>query len=156
MSELFKRFCASAPVDLYVIRALEIRFKDEVVRICDGYEDLMLGGELYQASDIGIQLPRRSTNGQQKLNFEIYNATGIVDKYIDIALEQNESVFVTLYEYLSNDLENYQTKIPPMSISGGIVQGMSVKIEAGFQDLLNMTFQRDRYTSATAPGIQFL
>lgn len=156
MNEKLKEVFASNPVDIYVIRALDITLKDEVVRICDGYEDLTLGGNKYIASDIGITIPKKSTNGQQKLNFEIFNATGEVERYIDQALEENITVMVTFYEYLSNDLERFASKIPPMAVSGGVTQGMSVKIEAEFQDTLNMTFQRERYTSETSPGIQYI
>lgn len=156
MSDILKEYFASAPVDIYDIVALDIVFNNKTIRICDGYENMMLGGNEYLASNIAVNLPNRSTTGQQNLTFGIWNATGEVQKLIDEALGGNHSVTAIVYQYLSNDLDSYANIVSPMNVVGGTIQGIGIKIDCSYHDLLNDKYPRETYNDKSSPGIQWL
>lgn len=157
MSKIMEKILASAPDDDYIIRAIVIESKgQDPIRLCDEYEDLELGGHMHRGSNISISLPKKSTNGQQNLSFGLWNAHGEALEYVDKALRNNDIVYVTLYEYLASDLDNFVTKTKPMNVKGGSFRGIQAKFDASFQDLLNSAFPRERYTDKTAPAIQYM
>ena len=156
MSEALKIAYASAPIDEFLINALEIEIDGiEPLLICDGYEHQVLGGRNFRPSSISVSLPRKANTGQQNLVFGLWNAYGEAQEYVDKALSTNSSVKVTYYQYLSSDKDNYALKLPAMTVVGGTFQGIQAKFEASYQDLLNLAFPRERYTSETSPAIQY-
>lgn len=148
---------ASNPQDEYIIHALEIKINgEEPIRVCNGYEDLMLSGHEYEAGSISVSLPKRTNTGQQTLVFGLWNVYGVAQDYVTRALESNSIVFVTYHQYLGSDTDNPISSTPLMPIIGGTFSGVQARFEASFQDLLNTAFPRQRYTSETAPGIQYM
>jgi hypothetical protein len=43
-----------------------------------------------------------------------------------------------------------------MTSFGGTMDGPTVQVEAGYYDLINMMWNRDRYTTDFAPGLTYL
>lgn len=148
---------ASNPSDDFIIHALEIVLNEnESVRVCTGFEDKLLSGKHYEAGSISVSLPKRTNTGQQTLTFGLWNISGIAQDYVTRALEAYEVVYVTYYQYLNSDLDNPVDQTQKMPIVGGSFSGITARFEASFHDLLNTAFPRERFTSETAPAIQYM
>lgn len=158
---LLQEYYASKPVGVYLIRTLEIRIPGEdPIRICQGYIDqwLMADGALvkFQAGSLNISLPSENDTGNQKLSFGVSGVNGIANEYVLKALETNAISTMIYREYLSTDKTAPARKPYTMTIKGGAFEGPNVMFEGGYYDVLNSAWPRDRYTSETAPGVQYL
>lgn len=134
---------------------------DESIFLCNGFEDHTCIDEdgrqiTFIASGIAIELPKKDNSGNQTLAFQIDNVTGEAQALIDAAIDANERMTIIYRPYLSMDKS--MPADPPyfMTILSGAVQGASVRVEAGFFDLLNTAWPRDTYTADFAPGLKYL
>lgn len=162
MSTLIERVYASAGSEV-IIDTIELACPawTESLYIVKGYEDMLLGldGVTYKsfmAAPIAIALPKKSNQGNQTLNFAIDNVTGQAQRLIDTAMEASERITLTFRRYLNVDLSAPSERPFYATVLGGNVTGTTVQIEAGFQDILNLAWPRDLYTSVFAPGLKYL
>lgn len=158
---ILKIVYASAPTGEVIIPSLEIQIPNgEPVRICDGFEDHLLGvdGEykLFEAGSLSIALPAKNTTGQQALTFGVPNANGLAQRYVDDALESGVRVPLIYREYLASDKSAPARRPYVLTMGGGVFEGMEAQFEASYYDLLNSAWPRERYTAETAPGIKYL
>ena len=160
MTILRQTVYASAPTSEVLIPSLEILVPGNSIRICEGFEDHYLGidGEyhLFEAGSLSVALPARNTTGQQNLMFGIANVNGLVQRYVDRALESGEEVPIIYREYLASDKSAPMSRPLRMIMRGGVLEGGEARLEASFQDLLNQAWPRQRYTAQNAPGIRYL
>lgn len=152
---------ASRPVDEYIIRTLEIRVDGlEPIRICQGYQDrwLMVDGvpQLFEAGTLSVSLPAENATGNQTLSFAVSGVSGVANDYVERALESGGQAIMIYREYLESDITAPARKPYVMQIIGGAFEGVEAIFEGGYYDLLNSAWPRDRYTSANAPGVQYL
>lgn len=161
MSAVLSIVYASAPVDEIIIPTIEIPIPGmPTIRVCNGFEDLMLGVDgvfqLFEASQLEISLPGKNTSGQQSLNFGLGNVSGRVQRAVEQALESGAEIPLIYREYLNSE-RGAPAKTPyVMVITGGTLQGVDSSFEASYYDLLNTSWPRERYTAETAPGIRYL
>lgn len=151
---------ASAPAGEVIIATLEIVVPGHPpIRICDGYENHMLGvdGQMthFEAGSLQVALPARNTTGQQTLSFGVANVNGIAQRYVDDALEAGEQVKLVYRAYLESDKSAPAERPRTMTLNGGQFQRGEAVFEAGYYDLLNAAWPRERYTAETAPGIRY-
>lgn len=151
---------ASAPVDEIIIPTIQIDVPGFTpIRLCSGYEDQLFGVDsvmqLFEAIDLGIALPAKSSTGQQSLSFGFGNVSGQVQRYIEAAQEADSMVWVTYREYLVSDRAAPAKRPYRMTLTGGTLKGDVAQIEASFYDLLNSAWPRQRYTEITAPGVKY-
>lgn len=133
----------------------------ESLYIVKGFENMNLGldGFVYKefmAAPISIALPKKSNQGNQTLNFAIDNVTGQAQRLIDTAMEAGARITLTFRRYLNTDLTTPSEKPFYAVVLGGNVTGTTVQIEAGFQDILNLAWPRELYTSVFSPGLKYL
>lgn len=151
---------ASAPTDEVIIPTLEIGLPTQLVRVCTGFEDQLLGvnGEMvwFQAGNLQVALPAKSTTGQQTLSFGVWNVNEQAQRYVQEALDSGLQVNVTYREYLVSDKSAPASRPLAMVLTGGIFEGDEVQFEASYQDILNTAWPRERFTSETAPGLRYL
>ena len=129
--------------------------------ICNGFEDQSCIDEngraiTFIASGIAVELPKKDNSGNQTLSFQIDNVTGEAQALIDAAIDANERMTIIYRPYLSMDKSTPADPPYFMTILSGAVQGASVRVEAGFFDLLNTAWPRDLYTASFAPGLKYL
>lgn len=162
MSTLIERVYASAGSEV-IIDSLELACPawDESIYIVKGYEDMTLGLDgvvfkSFMAAPIAVALPKKSSQGNQTLNFAIDNVTGQAQKLIDTAMEASARITLTFRRYLNVDLTAPSEKPFYATVLGGNVSGTTVQIEAGFVDALNYAWPRDLYTSTFAPGLRYM
>jgi len=146
-----------------IINTLELTCDawSESIFLCDGFENQTCTDEdgrevTFTASGIAIALPKKDNSGNQKLVFQIDNVTGEAQALIDQAIEANERVTLIYRSFLASDKSAPPEPPYRMTVLSGTAQGVSLRIEAGFFDLLNTAWPRDTYTATFAPGLKYL
>ena len=129
--------------------------------ICNGFENHTCidenGREItFTAAGISVALPKKNNTGAQSLTFAIDNITGEAQQLIDEALEAEERVILTFRAFLASDKSVPADTPYRMTVLSGDMQGTVVQVQAGFFDLLNTAWPRDKYTAAFAPGLKYL
>ena len=159
MSTLKKSY-ASATDE--IIRTLEIKPSGSPpIRVCTGYVDRLLTLEddteaEFIAGPLSIKRPSKSASGQQNLSLSIANVTAQGQEAIEAALESGGEVPCIYREYLASDLSAPASNPYRMTLRGGTLQGIMIQIEAGYFDLLNTQWPRDRYTAERFPGLRYI
>lgn len=152
---------ASAPTDEVQYHTVEINIAGQApIRIVRGYENMYFGVDgvmrLFEAGGIELALPAKNTTGQQRLNFTLAGIEETIQRYIDGALETDQSVMITYRVYLKSDLTEPAQRRLRMEIKGGQLEGDESVFECGFYDLLNAAWPRPQYDSNNAPGLKYL
>ena len=129
--------------------------------ICGGFENQTCidenGREItFTAAGISVALPKKNNTGAQSLTFAIDNITGEAQQLIDEALEAEERVILTFRAFLASDKSVPADTPYRMTVLSGDMQGTVVQVQAGFFDLLNTAWPRDKYTAAFAPGLKYI
>ena len=152
---------ASAPSEDLLIPTLE--FNNElagVIRLAQSFNDLTATTELAETvtfiqSAWEVSLPNKDATGQQTLPFQICNVTGEAQRFIDDCLSSGKATQVIYREFYADDLSAPATVPIKMTLRGGSAEGITVGIEAGYFDLLNVGWPRFRYTPEFSPGIKY-
>ena len=152
---------ASAPSADILIPTLE--FNNEaagVIRLAQSFNDLTATTELAETvtfiqSSWGVSLPNKDATGQQTLQFQICNVTGEAQRFIDDCMASGKPTSVIYREFYADDLSAPATVPIKMTLRGGSAEGITVGIEAGYFDLLNVGWPRFRYTPEFAPGLKY-
>lgn len=159
---LINEVYASAPADIVVINSLEILIPGfDPIRMVQAFQDYELGLEdsntyTFHAAPYSFKEPSKDTNGQQTLGFSIPNVTGEAQRAVDFALNNNVQAQVIARVHLSNDLTTPARPPYRMVMHGGTFQGGIVQVEAGYFDILNTAWPRNRYTNEFAPGLRYM
>jgi hypothetical protein len=59
-------------------------------------------------------------------------------------------------EYLFSDRTTPMSRPLTMVLQGGQFAGDDIQFEGSYQDLLNMRWSREMYTTETAPGLRYI
>ncbi|MDF2793561.1 MAG: hypothetical protein K0S85_1314 [Pseudomonas orientalis] len=134
---------------------------DEPLYLVQDFEDLRATTETgktvtFQASAIEVALPAKDNSGAQTLTFVIDNVSGEAQRLLDASLEAEARVTIVYREYLASVLTEPADRPYRMTSFGGTMDGPTVQVEAGYYDLINMSWNRDRYTTEFAPGLTYL
>jgi len=129
--------------------------------ICGGFENQVCidenGREItFIAAGIAVALPKKNNTGAQTLTFAIDNVSGEAQELIDAALDAEERVTLIYRAFVASDKSAPADTPYRMTVLSGDMQGSVIQISAGFFDLLNTAWPRDKYTAAFAPGLKYL
>lgn len=157
ISEILQTVYASAPTDKVIFHTLEIESEGmQSIRLVHGYDDMVLGGQLFEACQMSIGLPEKNTAGNQTLRFGV----GLVDsralKAVRAAQETGAVVFLLYREFLNSDPSTPARKMLRMEVVGGEFGDGVLQVEASYFDMLNFAWPRDWYTAENAPGLKYL
>lgn len=130
-------------------------------RFCTGYQDQLLTDEngrikLFTAVSIALALPKKSNVGTQNLTFSIGIVDGEAQRAIEAALEAELRCDLTYRVWLDSDKSAPSQAPYYMVVNGGSMEEDKLTIQAGFFDLINTAWPRDRYTTKFAPGLTYL
>lgn len=133
----------------------------ESLYICAGYEDITAITEssatvTFQAAGIDVSLPKKNNDGTQKLAFAIDNVRGDAQRLINDAKEVDARITITYRTYLASDLSAPAEKPYVMTALSATMKGPVVEISAGYFDMINSAWPRDRYTAEFAPGLKYI
>lgn len=157
LSEIY----ASAPADVVLVSTLELRNANQVIYVCNGFENFTATLEnedivVFEPGDISVSLPSKSDNISQTLKFGVFNATGQGDKFISQVLNSASTATVTFREYRYDKPEAPIYGPVTYDIQAVSLDGLILVVEAGYMDSLNEAWPRRRYTLDLAPGLSFL
>lgn len=156
-SEILQTVYASAPSGKVILPTLEIESAGmQSMRFVHGYEDMALGGQLFEACQMSVSLPEKNTTGNQTLRFGVGLVDSRADKAVDAALENGAVVYLIYREFLSTDLSASASRPLRMEVVGGEFGEGALQVEASYFDMLNFAWPRDRYTAENAPGVKYL
>ena len=152
---------ASAPTSEVAIATLRIITPGEPeIRICDGFEDFNFGvdGVLqpFEACQLTITLPAKNTSGQQTLSFGTGGIVDLAQQRVDAAIAADAVITLVFAEYLISDRMTPMSRPLVMVLQGGQFAGDDLQFEGSYQDLLNMRWSREMYTTENAPGLRYL
>lgn len=159
---LIETVYASAPTDQVILPTLEILVPGYTpIRVVAAFEDVTATLETdetvtFQAGPFDYERPSKDSSGNQMLKFSIANVTGEAQKAVEFALDADAEVPIIYREFLSSDLTAPAINPVEMTMRGGQFQGIMVQIEAGYYDLLNTAWPRNRYTVDFAPGLRYI
>lgn len=157
---ILNRFYASSGPEVEVA-TLELRAGAQVWQLVRGYEDVRARtetGELvtFRAASIDVAMPARNADGTQDLALVISNVEGQASTAIRRALRDREEMQVVCRFYLHPDLSAPAKPPVSMKIKGGSWTRHAVNLTAGYMNLLDTAWPRERYTTSLAPGLRYL
>ena len=110
-------------------------------------------------SGLGIQLPERSTDGQQELQIQIDNLSNEV--YQALSTIQNsmrssdEKAMIKYRPYLESDLSAPSGAVVTLFMSGATVNRRQATIRASWSPFPDAVFPRYRYYPTIYPGVKY-
>ncbi|PTV57979.1 DUF1833 family protein [Pseudomonas putida] len=133
---------------------------DKTLYLVQDFEDFRATTEAgktvtFLASAIDVALPAKDNSGAQTLTFVIDNVTGEAQRLIDTSLEAEARVTIVYREYLYSIPGEPADRPYRMTSFGGTMDGPTIQVEAGYYDLINMMWNRFRYTTDFAPGLTY-
>ena len=140
---------------------LAIEAGEEIHYLTKGWEDvtaILETGETvtFRACGMDVAKPSKNADGVQDLRFALSNLDGIVSSRIRAALSLRQRMLVTLRVYLSTDLKAPVKKPLSMVIKGGQWSATEVQITAGFMNILDTAWPRDRFSLNKHPGLRYI
>ncbi len=167
MTSLLAQVYASAPEGEAIIPTLEIALAGKsTIRLVRAYTGgLMLLEDLspvaHEASSFEYALPARNDTGQQMLNVAFADIDSRIREYLRYAIEQGESIILTLREYILDGTSSLPSGVPAtapllMTVQAAEFKEGLVQVQCSYFDLLNSAWPRRRYTTDFAPGLRFL
>lgn len=157
-SQILRQLYAN-PLDEVILPTVEIQLAGGIViRAVIDQQDHILGGELYEASPITLDLPKRTKGERQRLSFRFAMLDDRYMNQIQDAIESGNVSYVTYSEWLESDKTTPIKRYPTMPILGGTHEPISgaFSVEASYQDLLDTNALRQRFTAQNAPGVRYL
>lgn len=140
---------------------LAITVGSDTYYLTKGWEDLQAVLETgeqvtFKACGMDVAKPARNADGVQDLRFALTNIDGVVSSKIRAALAARQEMTVTLRVYLSSDLLAPIKRPLSMAIKGGQWTATEVQITAGFMNILDTAWPRDRFNLSKHPGLRYI
>ncbi|HCF8535308.1 DUF1833 family protein [Klebsiella pneumoniae] len=143
-----------------IIGTLQIDIGGQTHYLCEGYEDITAVTErgetvTFIACAIVLSLPARNEDGTQDLKFMLCNVDGVVSTAIRKAIDAMSTASITFRKYISTDLTAPAEPPYVMPVKGGSWTPLTVNITAGFKNMLDYAWPRDRYTLTYFQGLRY-
>lgn len=156
---ILNRLYASSGSEV-IIETLQITVGSDVHYLCQGYEDITATTEsgntvTFTACAIDIALPARNADGTQDLKFALCNVDGVVSTTIRNALANRLPASLTYRSFISTDLAAPAAVPYTLKIKSGYWTATEVQITAGYMNVLETAWPRNRYTLNYFPGLRY-
>lgn len=143
------------------LETLAIQVGLQIFYLTKGWDDItatLETGETvtFTACGMDIAKPARNADGVQDLRFAISNISGVVSSQIRAALAAKVEMIATFRLYLSTDLLAPAQRPFSVVIKGGQWTATEVQITAGFMNVLDTAWPRDRYVLSKHPGLRYM
>ncbi|MEG9766731.1 DUF1833 family protein [Enterobacter hormaechei] len=147
--------------DEVILDTLQITVGGQSYWLTRGWDDFTVTLETgtqatFTGSAIEISLPARNADGTQDLKFAISNIDGIVSTAIRNALDNLSNATLTFRRYISTDLSAPASPPFTLAIKEGYWTATEVQITAGYMNILDTLWPRNRYTLPLFPGLRYL
>lgn len=157
---ILKRLYASAGPEM-IHEVLQITDGISTFWLTKGWDELTItleSGEVVTCTPCGMDLalPARNDDGTQDLQFAISNIDGVASRLVRESLAAGRSMTLTYRAYTSDDLGAPAHAPHRFRIKNGSVTATQVSFTAGYFDLLDTAWPRNRYTLNRFPGLRYL
>ena len=134
------------------------------LRFVQGYYDLEANletGQLvtFAKSGLGVQLPSRSTDGQQELQIQIDNLSNDVYRAlstIQSSMRQTDERAIIRYRpYLESDLSAPAGAVLRLIMTGASINRQNATIRATWSPFPDAVYPRFRYYPTNFPGVKY-
>lgn len=146
-----------------IIDTIEVRSAGQPsYYLCNGFTNQLLYVSerdeyvMFQASNIAVKKMDRDKTGSQTVDIVLSNVLGDVQLFVDTAAENGQIIELFIRQYLSDDKSRQAGNTLKATAKKVSIDGMHVKVSAGFFDTLNTNFNRIYYNSETAPCIRYM
>ncbi|MDG1643687.1 DUF1833 domain-containing protein [Klebsiella huaxiensis] len=158
MTAINRLYASSGPEA--IIGTLQIDIGGQSHYLCEGYEDITAVTEegatvTFIACAIVLSLPARNEDGTQDLKFMLCNIDGVVSTAIRRTIDAISSASITFRKYISTDLSAPAEPPLPMPVKGGSWTPLTVNVTAGFKNMLDYAWPRDRYILNYFQGLRY-
>lgn len=159
MTILNRLYASSGPE--VIIETLQINIGDEVHYLCNGFEDITATTENgdtveFKACAMDVALPARNDDGTQDLKFALCNVDGKVSTAIRNTINNLSSASLTYRSFISTDLAAPASVPYTLAIKNGSWTATEAQITAGYMNVLDTAWPRNRYTLNGFPGLRYL
>ncbi|EPG8764691.1 TPA: DUF1833 family protein [Raoultella ornithinolytica] len=156
---ILNRLYASSGSEV-IIETLQITVGSDVHYLCQGYEDITATTEsgntvTFTACAIDIALPARNADGTQDLKFALCNVDGVVSTTIRNALANRLPASLTYRSFISTDLAAPAAVPYTLAIKSGYWTATEAQTTAGYMNVLDTAWPRNRYTLNYFPGLRY-
>ncbi|HBL7061453.1 TPA: DUF1833 family protein [Klebsiella oxytoca] len=156
---VINRLYASSGAEV-IIGTLQVNIGGQSHYLCEGYEDILATTEegnavIFKACAIAFSLPARNEDGTQNLKFTLCNIDGVVSTAIRSAIDTITTASIIFRKYISTDLSAPAEPPYILPVKGGSWTPLAVNITAGFKNVLDYAWPRDRYTLTYFPGLRY-
>lgn len=110
----------------------------------------------FTACGMDIAKPARNADGVQDLRFALSNLNGVVSTRLRAAIAEKQKMFATFRLYLSTDLLAPAERPFSVNVKGGQWTATEVQITAGFMNVLDTEWPRNRYVLSKHPGLRYM
>lgn len=143
-----------------IIGTLEVNIGGKVFYLCEGYDDISAITEngdsvIFMACAIAFSFPARNEDGTQDLKFMLCNVDGVVSSEIRKAIDDLKNASITFRKYISTDLSGPVERPYTLTVKGGSWTAIAVNITAGFKNVLDYAWPRNRFTLPYFPGLRY-
>ena len=157
---ILNRLYASNGVEV-ILGTLEINIGSQKHYLCEGYDDvdaITETGEYvtFKACSIDFSLPARNEDGTQDLKFTLCNVDGVVSTAIRSAINDLDGSTIVFRKYISTNLKSPAEPPYIMPVKGGSWKDLTVNITAGFRNVLDFAWPRNRFTLPYFPGLRYV
>lgn len=157
---ILNRLYASSGSEV-IIETLQITVGSDVHYLCQGYEDITATTEsgntvTFTACAIDIALPARNADGTQDLKFALCNVDGVVSTTIRNALANRLPASLTYRSFISTDLAAPAAVPYTLAIKSGYWTATEAQITAGYMNVLDTAWPRNRYILNYFPGLRYI
>lgn len=160
MMQTLERLYASSGPEV-ILPTLQLTTASVTYYLVRGWDDITATLETaeavtFTACGMDVAKPAKNADGTQDLQFALGNLDGSVSEAIRQALQERSKMTVTYREYISTDLSAPQKAAYTMQIKGGSWTRSEAQIKAGYMNLLDTAWPRDRYTLNHHPGLRYM
>ncbi len=143
------------------LETLAIQIGAQTFYLTKGWDDFtarLETGEAatFTACGMDIAKPARNADGVQDLRFALSNINGVVSSQLRAALAAKQEMVATFRLYLSTDLLAPAERPFSVKVKGGQWTATEVQITAGFMNVLDTAWPRDRYVLSKHPGLRYM
>ena len=158
MTVINRLYASSGPE--VIIGTLQIDIGGQTHYLCEGYEDITAVTEegatvTFKACAIVLSLPARNEDGTQDLKFMLCNIDGVVSTAIRRTIDAILSASITFRKYISTNLDAPAEPPYIMPVKGGSWTPLAVNVTAGFKNMLDYAWPRDRYILNYFQGLRY-
>lgn len=159
MSILKRLYASAGPETIHEV--LEVTDGITTYFMTKGWDELVVvleTGEQVTCTPCGMELalPARNDDGTQDLQFALSNIDGVASGFIRAALRDRREMRLVYRAFTSDDLGAPAYAPNRFTIKNGSVTATQVSLNAGYFNLLDTAWPRNRYTLNTFPGLRYL